>query len=202
MFGFLGKLLRKGIKYIPGVGPAIDDALDVMDVVKGVGDAASGVAQGMAKNRGNELSALEKAAMINNQNEDSFQKNLMARAQEDRAAANNAFKRAQQAAYVASRNQQPEQPGFSPYTRKLAPVSQDVIDLANSQLAQDRDSIMSGRWNTNGGAPLAMPERQTFAPDPKLLKGSMMEKLLGYGGGIAGGIGTAFRKRNTDEESD
>lgn len=139
------------------------------------GSVISGNEKAGAANRNAQVDAAIEQEKIRAAEDESFQRQLMTRAQDDRAAQTNAWKQLQQTSYVANRNSQP-QTSFSPYTRQLAPVSDDVVAGAKSLMDTQRDALMAGRYNTNGGAPLPMPTRRAegngtpFTIDPKLTK--------------------------------
>lgn len=156
------------------------------DIVAGGAKAIDTYGKTAANNRGAELSATMDQNAQNITADDAFQRQLLARSAEDRAGQNNAWKQLQQAGYVAGRPTAPVTPGFSPYTRDIPMPSEDVLAGATALVSQNRDSLMSGRYNTNGGAPLPMPVRSTTTVRPGLMQPGTGERIANVAGPALG----------------
>jgi hypothetical protein len=149
------------------------------DILGGAGRAASGAAQASANNRGAQLDAEMEAKKLNQQAYRDWYNQMVERETTGVGVRNDAWKAVQQGDYVE--NWKAPTQKFSPYTRDLEAPS-DAMRQAGGARRDDARSRLTGYS-------LPEPERQTYNLDPKLLEGSIWEKLLGYGGAAGEAIG-------------
>lgn len=146
------------------------------DLVPAAATAINAYGKSAAENRGAELAA----TMDQNQQaitaDDAFQRQLIARAAEDRAGQNNAWRGLMSSSYA--QNYVPPAPSANdPYRRAMPGVSDDVRAGATALAGQTRDDLMSGRFRTNGGAPLPMPVRTPLPIRPGLMQPGTGERI-------------------------
>lgn len=164
-----------------------------------IGPAASMLtsgAQADAANRGTQIDVNLEQEKLRQQADRTFIDQMIARSAEDRAGQSDAWKKLQQSSYISGWKQPTAK--FSPYAADLVAPGADVVAGANALKDQTRDSLMSGRYNTLGGAPLPLPtDGSKFQIDPKLLTGSMWERLQGYAGAGLGAYDAISRRPKT-----
>lgn len=161
-----------------------------LDILQAGGRMLTSNAQASADNRGTELEANLEIEKLKQQAQKDYMDQLLARSKDDREGEGDAWKKLQTSGYV-SNWKQPATNSFSPYSRPLVAPSDDVKAGATALMGQKRDALMSGQYNTNGGAPLPMPKPFEPTIDPKLMKGSAWERLQGYLGAGADLAGNA-----------
>lgn len=148
--------------------------------------------QADAQNRGTKVDIGMEQEKLRQQQQRDYQSEMVARSQDDRAGQGDAWKKLQQASYVA--NWKPTGTNFSPYARPLTPPSTDVQQGATALMGQTRDDLMSGRFRTGGGAPPPLPVDPSLNPftvDPNLVNPSLWERLQGYAGAGLSLLGNA-----------
>lgn len=183
-FGALASIAKPFVKFIPGVGPALDTVMDVAGAGMG---AASDAMTADRSNAGN--IEMQKLQMGQTQDRNYFN-TMMDRDTAQRTNAGDAWKRLQQAAYLKGGGM--KSPGLAgPYSRPAPQVSPDAMTMASNPAL--KEALMSRATYQHDPFGGEMPTRtlDTTGLD-KTAKSGFMEKLLG----IAGGAATAYGNRN------
>lgn len=128
-------------------------------IVGAAGDALRSTADAQANNRGVQLEADIARAQLDQQAERDVNSANIARSQDDRAGQKSAWEMLNHASYVKNAPTNLNTTNFSPYSRSVEGPSADARAGAEALTGQTRDDLMSGRFRTNGGAPLPMPQR-------------------------------------------
>jgi hypothetical protein len=123
------------------------------------GDAINSATQAAANNRGVELEANIARAQLDQQAERDTNSANMARSADDRAGQKSAWEMLNHAAYVANAPANLNTTNLSPYSKPVEGPGADARAGATALAGQTRDDLMSGRFRTNGGAPLPMPQK-------------------------------------------
>jgi hypothetical protein len=161
------------------------------------GTAASAYGKSAADNRGAQASIGMDTQVANNNAAAQYQDALNARATTNRASQDDAWKKLQQSSYVLNNTGSPGGQ-FSPYTRAIAAPSDDVKAGAKSLQDQTRDALMSGEFNTNGGAPLPMPvDRSNFALPSNVVNPGTGEKIANVAGPALDMWAALMKKKQT-----
>lgn len=145
------------------VPPAATAAKSAWDKLRGIagpaGAAINSATQSAANNRGVELEANIARAQLDQQAERDTNSANMARSADDRAGQKSAWELLNHAAYVANAPANMNTTNLSPYSKPVAGPGADERAGATALMGQTRDDLMSGRFRTNGGAPLPMPQK-------------------------------------------
>ena len=152
---------------------------NIPGIVGAAGRMISGGAEAAAQNRGTEIDATMAANALNQNAQQQWFQQMLAREGEGRTSRNDSWKALQQGDYT--QNWKPSTTSFSPYTRTLDAPSDALREAAGARATDARTRLT--------GNPLAAPERMDYTLDPNLLKGSMWEKLGGYAGAGMEAIG-------------
>lgn len=123
------------------------------------GSALTSVSDAQANNRGVQLEADIARAQLDQQAERDTNSANISRSQDDRAGQKSAWDMLNHAAYVKDAPANLNTTNLSTYSRPIAGPSAEARQGATSLTEQTRDDLMSGRFRTNGGAPLDMPQR-------------------------------------------
>ncbi len=160
-------------------------------IVRGIGSALGAGSQASADNRGAQANAAIEAEQLNQQRQRSFIEQMLAREAEGRAGANDAMRNVQRTEYIqhGAKDYQPTDPRLK--TFGFGPMARTEVE---KQGAADLGATASNRLATGNPIPEIQNPGQ-FQFDPKLLKGSAWEKLMGYAGAGLTGANAAFGGR-------
>jgi hypothetical protein len=166
--------------------------------VGAAGKALEGTAAGAAHNRGVELDANIENAKLKQQAERDYDNANIARSADDRAGQKSAWEMLNHAAYVANAPKDLNTTKLSPYSKSIAGPGDDARAGASALMGQTRDDLMSGRFRTNGGAPLPMPQRT--GADVTIPRPGAFERIGGILGPVFTGVG-GVAQRTTEPVS-
>jgi hypothetical protein len=139
-----------------------------------------------ASNLSTELANRLANARLQNDMASTYQNAMNTRTQTNATAQTDAWRKLQQAEFVKNFNPATYGPNLSknPYFQRLQAPSANVVAGATSLGDTMRDSLMSGQYTNNGGAPLpAINSQPSEAIDPRLLtppKQGTWSKILKY----------------------
>lgn len=175
-------------------------------VLSAGGAVASAMSGSAAANRDAKATASLAQQKEQDQQQRDFQDQMIARETSDRAGQSDAWKKLQQASYVAGGGAN-QAPTMTTSGRALAPTSfspkaagADEVAAATALQGQTRDDLMAGRFHTNGGAPTPLTAPKPFVFDPKLLDPSIWEKLGGIAGPALGAIGGMMGQKSNPSD--
>jgi hypothetical protein len=187
--GFLSALAKIGgfgAKFLP-----IPGAGHIGDALSAAGSALGGAAEASAANRGSQLEAAALAEQLNQARQAQYVDQQLARSAEGRASGTNAWKKMQQAEYLANAT------GYMP---AAGTPSYGFGPKAATATERDAATKFSGEAMTriNAGDSLlpqvVNPGRFQF--DPKLLKASGFEKFANIASPVLTGIGAMAATNN------
>jgi hypothetical protein len=171
-----------------------------------IGSAASGAAQGMASNRGTQIGVSLAEQQARQDQQDAYQRAQLAKSQEDRASLTDAAKKLAVSEYRA--NAQPYTPptfhsqvtgrDFTPATPANIGTPGPMSDFERAGTAGMQQEIMK-RLAGQSTMPVMPPNPyeagNRYTVDPRLLKGSLWEKILNIVGPAASIYGAARGSR-------
>jgi hypothetical protein len=188
-WGFLGDIAKAAVKFIPGVGPVADTIMDV------AGGALSAGSKSMTEGRSNQANTELEKMKLQQLQDKSYFGTMLEKDAAQRTNAGDAWKRLMQTSYVANGGM--KSPGLAgQYSRPAPTISPEMRQAAaNPELFQALLSRANYTHDPLGGeAPSRMLD--TAALD-KTAKSGFLEKMLGIGGTVLGGLGAVPKKYET-----
>jgi hypothetical protein len=183
-WGTLGKIggAIGGIAAAPFTGGG---SLAALPAILGAGGAALGaISQGKAQNRGAEFGGqLDLERLLMERDAQFFNQNI-AREQEGRAGASDAWRKLLSAQHTISPTPRPNVSPYSAAPRQATGAEMQGADALTQEVLA----------RLTGGNPIAAPTQRPLSVDPKLLKSGWLEKLAGYGGAGLSAYGALSKK--------
>lgn len=159
-------------------------------ILGGAGAAAGAFSQGLANNRGGQFAGQMDLERLLMERDDQFFDQQLAREQEGRAGATDAWRKLLAAQRVLSPG---ARPSLSPYSVAPRQATDMERQGANALTAE----VMA---RLEGGNPIAPVERRPMNVDPNLLKSGALEKILGTASPFLSFLGRAGQRPQVESQ--